>query len=206
MQAFVKDLWKKTRSFVFKHVLHADDTPHRIALGAAVAMLVAFTPTLGFQTLIAIALAAILRANKAVCVPVVWITNPVTALPVYLGCWELGRALTSSPANVGGEQVERALTQLSEQVDEGILSRLFDAGFWSRLVRMSFELGVELWMGCLLVGLVVGIITYFVTRWGVTEYRQRRRVRIIQRNIRRARMRKARHVSRSGVGRVAASP
>ncbi len=192
----VKAFWKKTRRFFYKHVLHADDSPNRIALGAAVAMLVAFSPTVGFQTVIAIALATVLRANKAVCIPIVWITNPVTIVPIYGACWELGRALTNMPQTANGGNVALALAELSGHANEGIWARLFETEFWSRLLHIMFEFGFELWVGCLAVGAVAAFMTFFAARWGVTEYRQRRRVRRIYRNIRRARIRKAR--SRGG--------
>ena len=202
----VKDAWKRTRYFFYKRVLHADDTPHRIALGAGVAMLVAFSPTIGFQTVIAIALATLLRANKAVCIPIVWITNPLTILPVYGACWELGHTLMVAPTAGNGSNFVAELASLTPYTDQRVWPHLFEAEFWSRLLRLMFEFGIELWVGCLAVGAVAAFLTYFATRWGVTEYRQRRRVRRISRNIQRARIQKAKHQRRAGIGRVSVSP
>ena len=198
----MKAWWKKARLFVYRHVLHADDSPHRIALGAALAMLVAFSPTVGFQTVIAIALATMLRANKAVCIPIVWITNPVTLVPIYGACWELGRMLINAPQTAGTD-VAAAMRELAGHADQGILSRLFEADFWSRLLHIMLDFGVELWAGCLAVGMVAAVLTYFTSRWAVTEYRQRRRVRMIYRNICRARRSKARRMRKDL---LAASP
>ncbi|MCK4661172.1 MAG: DUF2062 domain-containing protein [Phycisphaerae bacterium] len=185
---------------LYKRILHADDSPHRIALGAGLATLVAFTPTIGFQTVIALALAALMRANKAICIPIVWISNPLTALPIYGACWKLGQALTSAPPPVSNTNMAVTLGKLAEHTDEGIWFRLFEPEFWMSLLSMMFEFGLVLWVGCLLVGMVAGILTYFATRWGVTEYRQRRRVRKIYRNIRRSRIRKARQNRRARIG------
>lgn len=49
----------------------------------AVGMLVAFTPTTGVQMVIAGFLSWLLRANKATSVAVVWISNPITMVPMY---------------------------------------------------------------------------------------------------------------------------
>ena len=62
--------WFKARKFLAQKVLHADDTPHEIALGAGIAMWVAFLPLIGLQTVIAVSLAALFRANKAICFPI----------------------------------------------------------------------------------------------------------------------------------------
>mgnify|MGYP001008765280 CR=1 FL=1 len=42
--------------FFLHQVLHCDDSPHRLALGAALGTLVAFTPTIGFQMAIVVLL------------------------------------------------------------------------------------------------------------------------------------------------------
>ncbi len=206
----MKDTWRKTRSILLAHVLHTDDTPHSIALGAALAVLVAFTPTIPFHTVLAVTLAALLGANKAVCVPAVWVVNPVTAVPIWGACWAVGRALTrtlTQAANGGnGERMSAVLTKLtSAHAGGGFWSHLFEAAFWTRIFGMMFEFGIELWVGGVLLGSAAGCITYLVTRWGVTEYRQRRRVARIYRNIHRARLRKAKHARRLQVDRLAPS-
>ena len=92
-----KNIWRSARRFIFKRILHADDTPHRIALGVAISTFVGFSPIMGMQTVVSIALAALFRANKAVCLPFVWITNPVTFVPVYWSCWETRRGHIPQP-------------------------------------------------------------------------------------------------------------
>ena len=62
----MKLLWQKVKDFVVYGVLHADDTPHRIALGVAIGIFVTFTPTLGFQMILVAVIATLLRANKFV--------------------------------------------------------------------------------------------------------------------------------------------
>jgi uncharacterized protein (DUF2062 family) len=153
-------------------------------------MFVAITPTICFQTAITLALAALFRANKVVGLPIVWLTNPVTAVPIYLPCWSLGRWLTSS-----SEADSRAVTQKLQELftigEQGVLAHVFDMEFWRGVFQVLMEFGLELWLGCLVVATVAGVLTYFVTRWGVTEYRQRRRVRKIYRSVMRARVRQA---------------
>ena len=75
--------WRRAQRFVKYRILHVDDTPHRIALGVAIGMFVAWTPTIGFQMGLTVLLCALFRANKLVGVPLVWISNPLTIIPVY---------------------------------------------------------------------------------------------------------------------------
>lgn len=173
--------WHRARRFLAQKVLHTDDTPHAIALGTAIAMLVAFLPLIGLQTVIAVGLAALFRANKAVCVPVVWITNPFTMWPIYGACFGLGRFFMAAP-NGGDEAV--VLSQLQRQQSVG----LFDRAFWEGLLSQVGNASVELWVGCTIVGCVMALASYIFSRWGVTTYRERRRRRILRRNLLRSKL------------------
>ena len=187
----MKQLWSRFVHFLYAHVLHADDTPHRIALGAAIGMFVAITPTPGVQMALTLALATLFRANKVVGLPLVWLSNPVTALPILVPCWQVGRALTASDAASHQDVVQR-LRESFTLGEQGMISHLFEKDFWLEFLGFMAEFGLELWVGCLIIGGAVGLVTYFVTRWGVTEYRQRRRVRKIYRSVMRSRVRQAR--------------
>ena len=110
-------VWLRTRRFLAQKVLHTDDTPHAIALGAALAVFVAFLPLIGLQTVIAIGLAALFRANKAVCVPIVWITNPFSAVPIYTACLILGRAIWPVPAVQQGTSPVSRLEALQAMIE-----------------------------------------------------------------------------------------
>ena len=80
-------------TFLYHNVLHADDPPHRLALGAAIGVFVMFTPTIGFQMLISVLIAWLLKANKAIGLPVVWISNPATFIPIFYPSYLVGRVL-----------------------------------------------------------------------------------------------------------------
>ena len=159
---------------LYHRVLHADDSPHRIALGVGIATFVAFTPTMGFQTVIALAVAAALRANKADCIPLVWITNPFTFVPIYWFCWRIGAGVLP-----GGNTADagRVMAKLSSAASVATFSRMLEWSFWARGVKFMLDLGVELWLGCCLVGLVSGGALYGLSLWGVSEYRRRRAAR-----------------------------
>ena len=179
-------IWRKARRFFLHHVLHADDTPHRIAVGAAVGIFVGLTPTVGFQMVIAVAIAAALRANKIVCIPMVWITNPVTLGPIYLACFKLGNALVGSSSPSRGHDAVAHIQTLDAGTRAAGLSRWLEIDFWKELLLTATRVGVELWVGCLFVASVAALITYFASRWGVAAYRERRQTRLAERNRRRA--------------------
>ena len=181
--------WYRTRRFIALKVLHTDDTPHAVALGAAIAAVIAFLPLVG-QTVIAIGIAAMFRANKAICIPVVWITNPFTMGPIYYGCFSLGKFVLPGENSSHSEFLPR----LIELATSG---SVLDPQFWVDLFNVLISVGLELWLGCALVGAVVGTASYFMTRTGVVTYRERRRRRVLKRSLFRSKLQQGKVIRHS---------
>jgi uncharacterized protein (DUF2062 family) len=150
----------------------------------AIATFVAFTPTIGAQMVIAVAIAAALRANKAVCIPIVWITNPFTAVPIYSFCWMIGARIVDAE---NGANFHAVVERITEVATVHHWFHLLEWSFWSSVLALLVDLGVELWLGGCILGLVSGVVLYGLTRWGVTVYRRRRTERKMRRDARRQR-------------------
>jgi len=153
------------RFFVY-HILHVDDTPHRIALGVATGLFVAWTPTIGAQMALTVLLCAIFRANKLVGVPFVWISNPLTIIPVYYPSYLVGAALMPGTST---KQLLHWRTMVSQVFDS-------DLSWWDRILgfwRFALEIAGPLWLGSILVGLAIAGLAYWVTYSGVVRYRRR---------------------------------
>ena len=107
-----------------------------IALGCAIGIFSAFLP-MPFEMVVAVFLAIMLRGNVIFASSLVWISNPITWLPLYTPCYLLGaKILQLDPIN------------LSEMTT----------------FKIDFDLGyhyVALWLGCLIIGSCLAIITYF---------------------------------------------
>ncbi|MFC1869410.1 DUF2062 domain-containing protein [Thermodesulfobacteriota bacterium] len=67
--------------------------PRKIALGLALGLFIAMSPTMGLQIPIAVIIAALLKWNKFSAAAGVWITNPVTAPLFYGATYFLGKKL-----------------------------------------------------------------------------------------------------------------
>lgn len=64
-----------------------------LAGGLSLGLFIAFTPTIPFHMLLCVVFAIILRVNLPIALAACWITNPVTALPVFLAARRLGQFL-----------------------------------------------------------------------------------------------------------------
>ena len=146
-------------------VLHADDPPHRLALGIAVGMFVTMLPLIGFQMMISVFLAWILRANKLVGIPLVWISNPATAIPIYLPCYRLGCVL------LGGKVDEAKWTEWRElQADPATTWGITIKFWWEGLM----DIIPPLCLGCLVVATALGVVSYYISLLAIRSYRLRR--------------------------------
>ena len=83
-------------------LLITDDPPWRIALAVAVGVFISCTPTFGFQTLIALAVAWLARLNRPATVTGVWINLPWVTPFVYAGAIKLGGVMLPEASGVPG--------------------------------------------------------------------------------------------------------
>ena len=160
---------KSVKDFCILRILHADDPPHRLALGIAIGMFVTFTPLIGFQMLISVFLAWLLRANKLVGVPLVWISNPVTFVPIYYPCYWLGCKVLGQPVlSNKWEEIGDSWAALAADPTARWLDKV---KFWGGNLMDVIE---PLWVGCLIVATVLGVVSYYISLISIRAYRMRR--------------------------------
>ena len=169
-----RDLWRRLQQIVFHNILHLDDTPHRIAWGVFIGAMIAFTPTLGFQIVLYLPIAALLRANKVSGIPILFISNPFTAVPLYYTTWSVGAAVLHPEKEVTRATIKTWLGNTGRALKDDGAGRLLESEFWSEAGRLLASTGGELWMGALVCGLLVALPAYFVTRWGINTFRHLR--------------------------------
>ncbi len=144
-------------------------TPENIALGVAIGMFIAFTPTLGVQIMLALVTASILKANRLAALSPLIITNALTAGPIYgAECWIGARFV---PESVCSDLLARwrllyaavAQRNFHEYVDHE-----------RDLARLGWDLWLAMWIRGLLVGGVAAIASYWAALGIVRAHRHRR--------------------------------
>jgi uncharacterized protein len=149
------------KDVVVYRILGIADTPHRIAWGVFLGLFIAVTPTFGIQIMLYVALSTLLRANKISGVPILFVTNPVTIVPVYYAAWWLGSKMLGSTPDGEVPTFPNAL-------------RHPDGATWAAIGDAILDVGAELWVGAVAMGLVGGAICYGITYWGVLAFRRAR--------------------------------
>ena len=153
---------------IIRLVLSSHHSPKEIAGGAALGTFIGFAPLMGFQMVIAAVLSTFFRLSRVAAMGMVYVSNPITAVPIYVSCYYLGVWLLSP---FGFRVLSRA------RIEE-IFAWPEDVGRWDSIwlkVGDIFNLGWEglapLWLGCVVCGSVSAVIAYYVALRFVTGHR-----------------------------------
>lgn len=138
------------REFVDR-VKNLKGDPHYVAMGMAIGVFIGITPTMPFHTVLAVALAFILRGSKVAAALGVWFCNPVTAPVLYWGSYKAGMYLLGNPAP-------------------------FDVKYESvlELLNLGMDVTIAMIAGGVILGILPGIASYFITRKIITTVRLRK--------------------------------
>ena len=137
-----------------------DDTPHKIAMGFALGIFIGFVPIMGVQMAVVLPFALAFRGNKGAAVSGVWITNPVTVIPIYYVNYVVGLWFTPYAHMTWAD-----FSAVFADIDTG------------RFLQLGAELLVPLFVGGTILGAVLGVPTYFATKAFVIRYRLKRQQR-----------------------------
>ena len=154
-------LWRRKIKPLVHAVLASNDSPQQIAWGVALGSFLAFTPTIGFQTITALFLATVFRLSRIPCAVMVYITNPVTAAPIYYSCYVLGRWVLGLMGIEVGDLWDPFVAELGGLKDYGLWEATWEG---LRIVaRFGLKVAGPLTLGCLIEGLVAAAIAYPLT-------------------------------------------
>jgi uncharacterized protein len=138
---------------IYDRFLKIRGTPHEIALGFALGLFIGFTPTMGFQIVLGVFIASLLKWSKITAAIGVQITNPVTAPFIYSVTYFMG-------SKIMGLETPLILTDMS--VDS----------LWTML-QQAPQIFTAMTLGGVLVGLPSAVIGYFVVYRTMNRYQSK---------------------------------
>ena len=138
------------REFIDR-VKNLEGDPHFVAMGLAIGVFISITPTIPFHTVLAVSLAILLRGSKVAAALGVWFSNPLTAPIFYWGSYKLGMYILGNRAP-------------------------FDVKYESilELLDLGMDVTIAMIAGGIILGILPGIASYFITRKIITTIRLRK--------------------------------
>lgn len=144
-----KSLYRRFTDWLIAHT----GTPHTIALGFAVGIFVALTPTVGFQMILGALFAHLLGANRLIAAALAWITNPLTIVPIYYFNYQVGLIFIHADASRGKAFIH-ALSKVSLFRPSTLLEGI-------RLTAVEFAgIAGVLWVGSLIIATILSLVSY----------------------------------------------
>ncbi|WP_154934609.1 DUF2062 domain-containing protein [Gimesia maris] len=145
-----KPAWKYSPRMLLRSILMLDDSAHSIALGTAIGMFIALTPTVGIQMLMVLCVAFLTRPffkfNQVASLITVYVSNPLTIVPIYWFDYKIGTYY------VGGSLTQKDFARILEF--EGF------SGWWETVKQLLLEVGSPLIIGSLIVATFFSLMTY----------------------------------------------
>ena len=139
---------------ILRGLVALHDSPHSIALGVAIGIFVGLTPTVGIQMLLVICIAwlsrPVFRFNRMAALMTVYISNPLTIVPLYFAEYKLGTLFVSG--NVSRSRFEQ------------ILKCSDSATCWQTLTALCVDVGWPLLVGTLIMSAAGAFAAYPATR------------------------------------------
>lgn len=146
---------KRTAKFLWLRVLRIRASEHNVARGLAAGVYVGLLPVLPFQTVIAVALAFVVRGSKIAAALGTWVSNPLNWVPCYLMFYYVGKLVL--PLDVP-----------PLDLDHVEMKQLIEAG-WKMFAVMM--------VGGTVVGIPSAAVSYFAALKAVRMYRERKEAR-----------------------------
>ncbi|MFO7751870.1 MAG: DUF2062 domain-containing protein [Desulfobacteraceae bacterium] len=149
---------KKKTELLIKKIKKLQGDPHSVALGMAIGVFVGVTPTIPLHTVIAVAMAYILKCSKPAAALGVWVCNPFTVVFFYFASYKAGVALFGE--TLTDADTVRAFVENIEK-DIGIHDRIV---YFAEFIRTRLKLFFIMLAGGFVLGIPAGVISYFLTK------------------------------------------
>ncbi len=131
-------------------LLRLPESTKSIARGVAIGLFIAFTPTIGIQMGLAFVVCLPFRASKIAAITMCWLTNALTAIPVYSFNFVVGQFFYPVKVQFRSEYLSS-----------------FD-----QLLKAGTDFLIVLWLGSGIVSIILGVLGYVLTMKYYTQVKE----------------------------------
>ena len=186
--------WRRAIGYVKLRLSRLPDTPEKIARGIFAGVVTAFTPFYGLHFVAAFILAKLVRGNVIAALLSSFVGNPLTYVPIAVLSTKIGHILLGNPLRDGvdpsmGYKFSGAGHDLWHNFTALFTSEKMD---WLGLHLFYDDLFLPFLIGGLIPGVVLGLVSYYLSVPVIRAYQNHRR-KLLRQKL-------------SQLGRVAANP
>ena len=156
MRKMTQPRWRRQLRYVYLRFLRLQGTSEQLARGLASGVFSGCFPLFGFQIIIGVGVATVVRGNRIMAAAATWVSNPFTYVPIFAFNYQVGHWLLGGSA-----------TQTFDDLDT--LRSWMD---------MGTDVSVRLMLGSTVVGAVAGVASYFIGLPLIRRVRSRQSARL----------------------------
>lgn len=160
---------RKLMNYHWRRMLRVRATPHEIALGCAAGVFAACTPFLGFQMVLAFAIAALLRVSVPAALAATFVGNPISWPAIWSASYVAGAWMLGYDTAAAADTIAASATVISAAI-----AAPDHTGFAVTMTKLS-PLWEPMVIGGILVGLLAAVGSYYPTRRAVRVFQKRSR-------------------------------
>jgi uncharacterized protein (DUF2062 family) len=165
----------RSGQYVTKRILRLTATPHAVAAGVAAGAFTSFSPFMGLHFLIAFVLAWVVRGNLLASALGTFVGNPLTFPFIWAASYNTGQYLLhNADATAAAPDIVLAM--------KNVMSAVFELNGEAAIHALELiwdPLLLPMLVGGSLIGLVMAIPIYFLTRRAAALFRESRRNKLI---------------------------
>ena len=158
--------WRRRLRYIYVRFIRMQGSPQAIARGLAAGVFAGWFPLFGLQTIIGVAIAALIRGNKIMAAAGTWVSNPFTYVPIYFFNFRIGQWLLQ---NVGMSFDMPAFNDLQRLITSSRLPKM------SELIALGTGFTIPLFLGSFVAGLISAFLAYALGIWAAQTIRQHRK-------------------------------
>ncbi|MCX7704228.1 MAG: DUF2062 domain-containing protein [Planctomycetota bacterium] len=151
----------------FVKLFELNDTPERIAWGVAIGTFIGMTPTVGIQMTVAVLVATLLRGNRLAAVAMVWISNPLTIVPIYWIDYVVGALILRVPLLKWAD-----IAKVVDLKSSGMFEQFWE--FIKNLASLTVDALPAMFLGGAVLGVLLAIPAYYITLKMGRRYKKQR--------------------------------
>lgn len=149
---------KFTKIYLKRAITQKKNTPRAIAMGATIGTFVALTPTFGFQIIPTIVIASLLKGNRIVALIMIFISNPITVIPIYSFSFYLGTLFLPNFENARMTSIIKVIKDFN----------------FKDFANIGIESLVTLWVGSLFLATLSALGMYITSYYLVNFYKTKK--------------------------------
>jgi len=172
--------WGRAIYYITHRVRRLPDSPEKIARGIFAGVFVIFTPFYGLHFVLAAILAKLMRGNILAAMLSTLVGNPLTYVPIGVVCLKIGHFLLGSEFDAATNTTLVAKFAGAAADLKHNLFALFtaDEANWARLSQFYDQVFLPYLVGGLILGVLGGVASYYVSMPMIRAYQNRRKGRL----------------------------